>query len=295
MHIKINDACKVGALTVIFILTTGFPLRAWNIPAHMLSGALAYQILQRESPSTIAVVKTALESHPWFESHWRAQLEKLPAADRDEMFFMLAARWADDIRTKDRSQNRGPWHYINLPFKPEGQPDSVRTKPPAKVNILTALTENERIAKNGSTRSERSIALTWLFHLVGDVHQPLHTSALFTVDYPDGDRGGNEICARPAPNRKAIDLHRFWDGVIMPSSNITRLRNEAIALRNRPGFARDALSELGSSSYETWAKESFEIATKIAYLNGAVLGTPKGSHKDCSDVDAAVFLLAIPQ
>ena len=65
--------------------------------------------------------------------------------------------------------------------------------------------------------------------------------------------------------------------------------NETIVLRNRPGFARDALSELGSSSFETWAKESFEIATKIAYLNGAVPGTPKGSHKDCGDVDAAVF------
>jgi hypothetical protein len=34
-----------------------------------------------------------------------AQFEKLPAADRDEMLFMLAARWADDIRTKDRSQH----------------------------------------------------------------------------------------------------------------------------------------------------------------------------------------------
>jgi hypothetical protein len=73
---------------------------------------------------------------------------------------MLAARWADDIRMKDRLQNRGPWHYINLAFKPEGQPDSVRTKPPAKVNILTALTENERIGKAGSTPTERSIALT---------------------------------------------------------------------------------------------------------------------------------------
>jgi hypothetical protein len=94
----------------------------------MLSGAIAYQILRGESPSTIADVKATLESHPWFESHGRAQLEKLLAADRDEMLFMLAARWEDDIRIKDRSQNRGPWHYINLPFKPEGQPYLARSK-----------------------------------------------------------------------------------------------------------------------------------------------------------------------
>jgi hypothetical protein len=30
-----------------------------------------------------------------------------------------------------------------------------------------------------------------------------------------------------------MDLHRFWDGVITSSSNLTRLRNEAAALVNR--------------------------------------------------------------
>jgi len=120
-----------AVLVAIFTLAPPYAM-AWNIPAHMLSGAISYQILRAESPSTIADVKTTLENHPWFESHWRAQLEKLPAADRDEILFMLATRWADDIRMKDRSQNRGPWHYINLPFKPAGQPNSVRTSHPRK-------------------------------------------------------------------------------------------------------------------------------------------------------------------
>jgi S1/P1 Nuclease len=42
----------------------------------------------------------------------------------------------------------------------------------------------------------KAIALAWLFHLVGDIHQPLHTAQLFTTEYPQGDRGGNEICVR---------------------------------------------------------------------------------------------------
>jgi hypothetical protein len=33
-----------------------------------------------------------------------------------------------------------------------------------------------------------------------------------------------------------MDLHRFWDGVITSRSNLTRLRNEATALRNRQEF-----------------------------------------------------------
>ena len=97
---------------------------------------------------------------------------------------------------------------------------------------------------------------------MGDVHQPLHTVQLFTVEYPKGDRGGNEICVRVTQAGQPMDLHRFWDAVITSTSNLTRLRNEATALRNR--VQRRQLTELESTSFESWAKESFEIATKIA-------------------------------
>jgi hypothetical protein len=33
---------------------------AWNIPGHMLSGIIAYQLLQQENPATIEKVKAAL-------------------------------------------------------------------------------------------------------------------------------------------------------------------------------------------------------------------------------------------
>jgi len=103
------------------------------------------------------------------------------------------------------------------------------------VNILTALAENESVVKNGNDPERKAIALAWLFHLVGDIHQPLHTAQLFTTDYPKGDRGGNEICVRVKEAEQPMDLHRFWDGVITSSSNLTRLRNEATALPNRQG------------------------------------------------------------
>jgi hypothetical protein len=39
-----------------------------------------------------------------------------------------------------------------------------------------------------------------------------------------------------------------------------------------------------------WAKESYEIATKIAYQNGRLREPPKGHRKECREVtDAAVF------
>jgi hypothetical protein len=198
----------------------------------MLSGAITYQILRAESPATVGTVKVILEKHPWYETHWKGQLEKASELPRDEMLFMLSARWADDIRTRDRSQHRAQWHYINFPFKPNGQPLTVQTKPPEAVNIITALAENERLAKTDSDPTRKAIALTWLFHLVGDIHQPLHSAQIFTTGYPNGDRGGNSVCVRTKESNQAINLHRFWDGVITTSSNTIRLSNEATTLRN---------------------------------------------------------------
>ena len=166
----------------------------------------------------------------------------------------------------------------------------MQIREPEPVNILTAMAENESVVKNENDPERKAIALAWLFHLVGDIHQPLHTAQLFTVDYPNGDRGGNEICVRVTQAGQPMDLHRFWDGVITSSSNLTRLRNEATALRNRQEFQRSQLTELANTDFESWAKESFEIATKIAYRNGGRIGSPKGGNMDCTMVAAAPVL-----
>jgi hypothetical protein len=54
---------------------------------------------------------------------------------------------------------------------------------------ITALVDNERIVKTDTDPARKSIALTWLFHLVGDIHQPLHSVQIFTTDYPERRRG----------------------------------------------------------------------------------------------------------
>jgi hypothetical protein len=111
---------------------------------------------------------------------------------------------------------------------------------------------------------------------------------LFSREYPHGDRGGGDFCVRVAQGRAALSLHRLWDGLITSSNNTRTLRNIAIELQSR--FITSGLSELAVTAPDAWAKESFEIATKIAYQNGAFRGTPKGQQKDCRHVtDAAVL------
>src|SRR5262245_13099896 len=143
----------------------------------MLSGIIAFDVLQQENAPIIDKVKPVLEKHPWYVNQWQTRLQDLPFADHGLVVFMQTARWADDIRSNDKKQHRALWHYINWPFKPDGQPASVQTREPESVNILTAMAENQRIVANGNDPERKAIALAWLFHLVGDLHQPLHCAA----------------------------------------------------------------------------------------------------------------------
>jgi hypothetical protein len=108
----------------------------WNTPTHMVTGAIAYRTLESESPRTVSVIQTLLEKHPWDADRWRDNVEKLPESQRGEMLFMLAARWADDIRAQANLQREVRWHYINFPFKPTGEPEEIKPLLPARDNIL---------------------------------------------------------------------------------------------------------------------------------------------------------------
>jgi hypothetical protein len=92
-------------LTGVLLVTPQWA-SAWNIPGHMLSAALAHQILQEESPATIDKVKALLAQQPWYSTHWQTFPRRIAGADRDVMLFMLAARWADDIRMVDKAPHR---------------------------------------------------------------------------------------------------------------------------------------------------------------------------------------------
>ena len=104
----------------MFSFALPLPASAWNISGHMLSGIIAYQILQQENPPTIEKVKSVLEKHPWYANQWQARLQDVSVAERDQVLFMQAARWADDIRSNDKAQNRPRWHYINFALQTRG-------------------------------------------------------------------------------------------------------------------------------------------------------------------------------
>jgi hypothetical protein len=60
---------KIRLLACLVMATLAVPpasASAWNIPGHMLSAAIAYQVLRQENPPTIDKLKAVLEKHPWY-------------------------------------------------------------------------------------------------------------------------------------------------------------------------------------------------------------------------------------
>ena len=96
---------------------------------------------------------------------------------------------------------------------------------------------------------ERRLALQFLLHLIGDLHQPLHTS-------DDHDRGGNDKKV-DLPGFNTDNLHQFWDTDV-----VRRLgpRPERVARELNRGISTRQQREWSRGRPVDWARESFVVA-----------------------------------
>ncbi|HEY5314742.1 MAG TPA: S1/P1 nuclease, partial [Pirellulales bacterium] len=104
--------------------------QAWNAAGHEVSGAIAHAVLKASSPEVVDRVVELLRQHPEYERRWARALSETAAEDQSVYLFMLAARWADDVR-EEEAFTQPKWHFIDLPFEPPGQPDWVQALEPA--------------------------------------------------------------------------------------------------------------------------------------------------------------------
>lgn len=257
---------------------------AWNKPGHMVTGAIAYHDLKANDRPTLDRVLAVLREHPFYEERWLPAIEALPddivsnPADKEGLFlFMYAARWPDDIRG-DTDLHCGSCHFVNFRFRPT-QPGA----PPVSIGgqLLEAFNENIGIVRGDGADDEKAMAISWVFHLTGDVHQPLHTAALVTTTFPQGDSGGTLFFIRPRAGAPTIHLHKFWDDLIIRSTRFKSVNNRAVELMSRTELRRAALSnaELQEGAFRQWAvRESLPAARQHAYLNGTLLGSTSSNN-----------------
>jgi hypothetical protein len=112
----------------------------------------------------------------------RAALDAMLASDADALTagdFAGRATWADKYRNAHRET--AAWHFVEI-----------------EIDQFAA-----ELKSPSTPSAERLLALRFLIHLVGDLHQPLHAA-------DHHDRGGNCVSLSP-PQGAQNNLHASWD------------------------------------------------------------------------------------
>ena len=175
----------------------------------------------------------------------------LLAADTDSLTghdIASAATWADKYResTQARRDLTHLWHYVDVEIDGSNDLDQAcnghPTQPPKasdgpatdcvvdKINAFIA-----ELKSPSTSADEKRMALQFLLHFVGDVHQPLHAS-------DDHDQGGNDKKVK-ATGIATGKLHHYWDTEFV------------LQLGSDPAMvAQQLVSSTTSGQVKTWSK-----------------------------------------
>ncbi len=161
------------------------------------------------------------------------------------MSFEDASTWMDDVRKDTSLKFMKPWHYVNV----EKDKTYVKNNEPNIINELEIVIADLKNRKGRKTE-DINFALKQLFHLVGDLHQPLHAG--YGID-----KGGNDINVKHEGKDK--NLHWAWDSEIIKSKNITYEQVEAKTGK----LSSKKLKGIQKIDVLAWMNESRSYLTKI--------------------------------
>jgi hypothetical protein len=263
---------KRFALLSLLILSFCTTALAWSGAGHMVIAGIAYKEL---SPTTKTKVDALLKAHPDY-AKWTNSFSGESAAGMDSatFVFLRASTWPDEIRRKSNPFDHPQWHYIDYPLR---APKFKMEEPAEHDNdILFGLKESEKVLADAKASAEvRAAYLSWLIHLVGDIHQPLHCASYFSKEFPKGDKGGNSFYVKPAT--KGVKLHSLWDGLLGTRNQPKTQLNEAFRIRAE--YSKTDLPELSSTTesqrHREWSLEGRKLAIEKAYLNGKLKSSAK--------------------
>ncbi len=176
---------KKGLLAVLLstaLITMSNKSMAWGKKGHEMVAQIAFRFLD---DSTQKIVKSFLGN---------LSIEE-------------AANWMDDERGNSYYNYMRTWHYLDIDKGQVYEASSER-------NIITVLHSAIVELRNYKSikRKETKRDLLLIFHLIGDLHQPLHTGYAI-------DKGGNTININS--NSVSGNLHSVWDTQIIDAKNIT--------------------------------------------------------------------------
>ncbi|MEO8099007.1 MAG: S1/P1 nuclease [Acidobacteriota bacterium] len=263
----------VAVVAVGLVVAT--PAPAWNGTGHRIIAAIAYDRLK---PAARRSVDELIHRHPDYQAIFLKDAPSDPAR-RARWAFMNASVWPDIIRSdprfysEDRSDSiptpvlpgfpdmgrHARWHFVNLPFSQDG----TRPRQAALPNVVSELERLLKIVDRPISDPANPVyALPWILHLVGDIHNPLHTVQRYSREFPNGDQGGNLVFVDGGRT-----LHSYWDSLAGPdSANMGIVEGQVqqiTQLRIEPGSLKPS----------KWAAEGAEMANRDVYTFGPQNGS----------------------
>jgi hypothetical protein len=253
------------ALVIGLYFVGSTSLQAWGGLGHRLVGLIAARRLTPVARQNVA----------WL-------LDRQTLAD--------VSSWAD--RQVDANVQTSWWHYLNIPPDASGydrdrdcprQPGvaaGARNDRWRDCAVDRILYYEERLADTTLDRADRAIALKFLIHFVGDLHQPFHALGV--------GRGGNDVaiaafgvtnCQPPLDRRRTssglagsrdpdrvvpCNLHGMWDSGLIAHRALDETQYLALLERQLIANRWDAAARAGLTP-AIWAEESFRLA-KAALL-----------------------------
>lgn len=164
-------------LLILAAFTLSSPALGWGPVGHRITGAIADENLSGVARANVRVL--------------------LGNEDLAE-----AATWPDDQKSNPApfwQKQASPWHYVTVRQGDNYQASDAPTEGDA-MTALTRFTASLRDPK--SSIEDKRLALRFIVHIIGDLHQPLHAGG-------GDDRGGNDF--KVTWSGKSSNLHSVWD------------------------------------------------------------------------------------
>ncbi len=164
-----------------------FQVLSWGQTGHRVTGAIAEKYL---TPKAQLAISQLLINEDLAE----------------------ASTYADEMRSNPSEfwkKTANPWHYVNV-FEGKTYSDIA---PPPEGNAVTALEMfSKQLKSKKASLEEKQLALRFIVHIVGDLHQPFHAGN-------GTDKGGNDVKLQFF--WEDSNLHRVWDSGLIDRENLS--------------------------------------------------------------------------
>jgi hypothetical protein len=191
----------------------------------------------------------------------RAHVEEIlgPGESLDE-----AANWPDEMLSAPGEfwqKTSVPWHWVTLN-------GIIYDHAPPEGDALTALEKcTQTLRDPNASRADKQLALRFIVHLVGDLHQPLHVGKCC-------DRGGNEV--KVTFFGKPTNLHAVWDSQLIDDE---KLSFTELAAKLERHISNDDVIKWWDVNPRDWISESAEIRDTLYPTAADMPKPPKGKKK----------------